>query len=375
VRIALFTPFSPVSGASSVPLRAHLEQMTDLDIRWYYLAKETVDRPCSQRVGTPLSDVQLALDLSARTGVLPGSTAAVRRIADQLEGDLFWILGHYEGVSVAAELLKQGRPVHLTVHDDPIGMFQRSRRYRALTPLMAGLFAKVIRAAKSVDVISKNLRDAYLSRYNVKSFVVYRYVPELPKFPARPTEDSLTIGHIGSLYHAQPFRQFLQACRDYTAAKNRKLKILRIGTSPELDSVAAENPDVFRHAGELDEKEAIARLAQCDFVYAMYPDGKRFERFRRTSMPMKFSTYIQAQRPIFAHTPLDSGLAEFVDRSQVGVVCRSVRPGDIHDCIDKLLQRDISARNFEQLRSELMGREQIEQLRHALSGQPPSSGS
>lgn len=369
MRIALFSSFSPEIGGGSVPLRGHLREMRDFDIHWYYLAPSPVQTERTHYLGMPLSDLQLAADLAARAG-LPGSTAAVRRVVDELQADLFWVVGHYEGVSVAAELLRRGKPVHLTVHDDPVCMFKRSRRYRLLTPLMAGLFSKVITHVKSADVISRNMRDAYLQKYKVESFPVYRYVPALPDVPIRVPESSpktLLVGHIGSIYHPAPFRAFLRACRNIAAEKNRELKVLRVGTSPELDEITCENPSVFENRGELTEDQAIPLLASCDLVYAMYPAGNRFECFRRTSMPMKLSTYIQAQRPIFAHTPADSGLAQVVGQFRIGQVCSSEKVELIRTAIAQLLDSPCKPETFESARQQLMGRQQIDRLRLALS--------
>jgi hypothetical protein len=367
MRIALFTSFSPEIGGGSVPLRDHLEYLSDLNICWYYLAPQTITRENCEWLGKPFSDLQLAADLVARTGFLPGSTTAARHVAQRLEGDLFWVVGHYEGVSVAAELLKLGKCVHLTVHDDPVCMFKRSRRYRPLTPLMERHFSKVVRAVKSVDVISRNLRQAYQKKYGVESFRVYRYVPELPELSEKRDESALVVGHIGSVYHPQPFRIFLKGCQGYAAEMKRSLKVIRIGSSPELDAVAAENPQLFENRGELNEAEAVRALAGCDLVYAMYPAGSRFECFRRTSQPMKLSTYIQAQRPIFAHTPPDSGLAEIVSKFRVGMVCPSDKEDGIRDCLEKFAAMKVGREQFEELREELTGVGQLEELRRALS--------
>jgi hypothetical protein len=116
------------------------------------------------------------------------------------------------------------------------------------------------------------------------------------------------------------------------------------------------------------EDDALPVLATCNFVYAMYPEGFRFPGFRRTSLPIKISTYIQAQRPIFAHTSADSGLAQLVEKEHVGHVCTRYHPDDIRTCVAKLLEMKISRENFEVARKELMGKEQIEQLRKALQG-------
>ena len=228
MRIALFTPFSPDIGGGSVQLRSHLEQLSDLDVEWFYLAAAPVGGEHRHWLGRLLTSGQLAADLSARSGFLPGSTKAVREIAEKLDADLYWIVAHYEGISVAAELLSRGRPVHLTVHDEPLAMLTVSRRFRPLWPLMSHVFSRVIRGARSVDVISTSMRDYFKRKYNVDSFAVYKYLSELPEVRPCLSKEHLTVGHIGKLYHAGPFRQFIIACRNYAAAQKRRLRIVRI---------------------------------------------------------------------------------------------------------------------------------------------------
>src|SRR5713101_2836829 len=181
-----------------------------------------------------------------------------------------------------------------------------------------------------------------------------------------PSKVHLTIGHIGKLYHPGPFRQFILACRDYAANQKRTLKIVRIGACTEMDKVASENLALFESHGELLETDAFPLLSTCDFVYAMYPPGFRFQGFRRTSLPIKLSTYIQAQRPIFAHTPPDSGLAKLVSKHRVGTVCSSNRQSDIQDAVRTLLDLQITGENFDAIRDDLMGPQQLHQLRNAL---------
>ncbi len=61
----------------------------------------------------------------------------------------------------------------------------------------------------------------------------------------------------------------------------------------------------------------------------MYPAGGKYQLFRRTSLPIKVSTYVQAQRPIFAHTPADSTLACVVTKYKLGAVCMAGIENDI----------------------------------------------
>jgi hypothetical protein len=368
MRIALFTPFSPDIGGGSAQLRSHLAQLSDLGVEWYYLSATPVQGDHRHWLGKPLSRRQFAADLSARSGFLPGSTRPARDIASRMDADLYWVVAHYEGISVAAELLRMGRPVHLTVHDEPLAMLIVSRRFRALWPLMSLVFSRVLRGARSVDVTSTGMRDYFKRKYNVDSFALYKYLPELPEVRPGLSEEHLTVGHIGKLYHSGPFRRFILACRNCAAAQKRTLRIVRIGACPEMDRVSSENLAVFESHGELLERDALPVLATCDFVYAMYPPGFRFQGFRRTSLPIKLSTYIEAQRPIFAHTPRDSGLAQLICKYGVGTVCSSSREPDIQQAIQTILAAKISRENFDAIREDLMGPRQLQQLRSVLEG-------
>jgi hypothetical protein len=369
VRIALFTPFSPDIGGGSAQLRSHLRHMSGLDLDWYYLAKNPVSGDPRHYLGPPLTPAQFLSDLSARTGFLLGSKAAVRNLVKQIPADLYWIVAHNEGISVAAELLDLGKKIHLTVHDDPFATWIRSDRYRLFRPLLSRTFPRILRAAQSIDVTSWDMRNLYRQKYGVNCFALYLHVPQLPPSNTVPDPDYLTVGHIGTLYHPEPFRRFIAACKKIAAQKNRRLRFIRIGTSPEIDIIAAQNPGTFEFHPDLTEESAIPLLAQCDFLYAMYPPGRRFELFRKTSLPVKLSTYLQAQRPVFAHTPADSTLARIVGPSNVGKLCTSNQQNDIEQSILELLHAPIPPATFESLRQQLMGPAQVQQLQAALRGE------
>jgi hypothetical protein len=100
----------------------------------------------------------------------------------------------------------------------------------------------------------------------------------------------------------------------------------------------------------------------------MYPSGTRYELFRKTSLPIKLSTYLQAQRPIFAHTPADSTLACVVRKYQVGKICESQEQRKIADDLRALLKQSVPAAHYKHARQELMGRDQLEKLDAALNG-------
>lgn len=370
LRIALFTPYSPEIGGGSAQLRSHLRDLTDLDVRWYYLAPKpaAVVNENWKWIGARLSFGELIADLSARTEVLAGSRSSVREIVRQIDADLFWVVGYYEGISVAAELCAQGKPVHVTIHDDPFGTWRRSQRYRWFQPLLRSTFPDLLRRARSVDVTSWGMRNLYREKYGVACFSVYLHVPGLPALNVARNIAEFTVGHIGTLYRLEPFRRFLEACKRIAAEENCRLRVVRIGHSPELDGLVAANPEMFRSYGDLSEAAAIPLLAACDLQYAMYPAGQRYELFRRTSLPIKLSTYVQAQRPIFAHSPQDSGLARIVGPARVGSVCSSEDESEIYRSIRETLGNSYPLQAFETLRQELMGADQVEQLKIALLG-------
>ncbi len=366
MRIALFTPFSPEIGGGSVQFRSLLPELRDLDIVWFYLAEKPAGSQPAQWLGRPFTTKQLLSDLCLRSGFLPGSTALARAFASRIQADLYWVVAHNEGISLATELCAMGKRVHLTIHDDPVCMFKRSRKYRAFAPLMSRQFSGLLQLVESVDVISPGMRDAYKQRYKLNSFPVYRFVSELPRVSSELAPDTLTVGHIGSVYQAEPFCRFLSACQQVSRRAKRVLKVVRIGSSPDIDQLASANPQVFENCGEQNEEKAIARLASCDFLYAMYPAGRRFQCFRQTSLPMKLSTYIQAQRPIFAHTPSDSSLATIVEKYKIGTVCTSNDESELHNALKALLEKQIPRARFEEVRLDLMGPEPLQQLRATL---------
>ena len=367
MRIALFTPFSPELGGGSGQFRSLLPDLRDRDIEWFYLADHVAPGSDRHQLGSPFTTSQFLRELTCQIGPLHRFTNRVPELTDRMSADLYWVVAHNEGILVADELCARGKRVHLSVHDDPISMFKRSRKYRLFAPLISRKFSKLLKSVESVDVISPFMREAYEREYKRESIAVYRFVPELCPFEFKPGVGTLTVGHIGSVYEHEPFRHFVNACLEYAMENRRNLKIVRIGSSPEVDVEAAKHPEVFENHGEMDERDALPILANCDFLYAMYPASVRFKVFRRLSLPMKLSTYVQAQRPIFAQTPEDSSLAKIVNQYRIGIVCNSDDHTHLRETIGAVLNSQVKREQFELVRSELMGEGQIKKLRIALT--------
>ena len=375
MRIALFTPFSPDIGGGSIQLKGLLPQLAEFDINWYYLASTKAASGVGTWVGPQLMGGPLLQDVSRSSRLwLRGTSGRIREIAARMDADLYWIVAMNEGVLVALELSASGKPVHLTVHDDPVSVFERSTRYRLLSPLMRRSFSQVIRSAKSVDVISHGMRDFYREKFGIESQVVYRYVQGLPRLKEHAiSTDVLRVGHIGIIYNANQFREFVEALRVHGRNLGVPIKLVKIGRSREFEKVQEVYPDLVEDLGELPERAAIEELSKCNFLYSMYPDTLRFEIFRRTSQPMKLSTYIQAQRPIFAHTPVDSTLAAAIRKYRIGAVCTSSDRQGLEVALKAFHQlEEVPRERFEQARTELLGIAQVKDLENTLrhSGMP-----
>ena len=83
-------------------------------------------------------------------------------------------------------------------------------------------------------------------------------------------------------------------------------------------------------------------------------------------LPIKLSSYVAAQRPIFAHAPLDSTLARIVGPWRVGKVCASDDLAALKAQLGEALETAVPRKNFERLRNDLMGLDQVKQLGAAL---------
>jgi hypothetical protein len=88
--------------------------------------------------------------------------------------------------------------------------------------------------------------------------------------------------------------------------------------------------------------------------------------FRQTSFPTKLSTYAQSQRPIFAHTPADSTLADAVTRFQVGLVCAHQGVDAIAKHIEMIQARKICSEDFEVFREKVFGIDNVRRLENLL---------
>lgn len=373
MKIALFTSCHPDIGGGSVHLRNAIEHLTEHEVRWFYLGKEPShfqNTEClgqSRLGGHVIRDLLAALKLWT-LGDFPLRDELIRRV-QSWGAEALWVVAMAEGISAGKTLKSKLRlPLHVTVHDDPARtQAGRSRRYRPFRALFQRSFRDLARMADSIDVISEPMQRHYATDPGVKSIVYFRHLPVLPEI-AETAKDSKVcwLGHIGAVYGPEELATCLKAFGQACSRLGRKAGVRFFGESRfgpgfmERFLPAGSQVDVIATSPE---GEAIARLMECDFVWAMYPFDRASRFFCETSCPTKVSTYLQVQRPIFAQTPAGSTLDTLVKRHRLGIVATQRTVESARESIELLLTGEFPASAFEAAREDLCGYHNVERLR------------
>jgi hypothetical protein len=371
-RVALFSPFSPDLGGGGTNLRSLVPELQSVDVQWFYTAHRTASFPGTTRIGPPIGGGPLWRDLSTATALWLGiATPSLRNVVSALArsgASSLWVVGHNEGVLVARALVRAGARVHLTIQDDvPDGMFRRSRRYRALAALAQPVYESTLRRVASIDVTSDGMQAYYKERLGLSTVVVHPYVARLGEPPESfPPNGEIRVGHVGSIYAPEQWRMFVEVLAAVAKARGVRARMIMIGIAPILRTLASKLGDVVEVVDDLPEHEAIKRLSACHFLYAMYPFEARSEVFRRTSLPTKITTYLQAQRPILVHSPRPSTLLDVVERFGLGVSCTSNTQDAIATAIGGTLDAVRERATYEGARREVYGFDNVERLRACL---------
>src|ERR1019366_2845900 len=114
--------------------------------------------------------------------------------------DLYWIVAANEGLAVTTQLARRTSiPIHLSIHDDPVGTALRSTRYRGFARLISRAFREALRTARSVDVISERMQQQYHNDMGVNARVVRPYIASLgASEPFTAIPGHLTVGFAGT---------------------------------------------------------------------------------------------------------------------------------------------------------------------------------
>jgi glycosyltransferase involved in cell wall biosynthesis len=315
---SLLTPEDRTKIVWLTPSRTRLEGR---DVVW--LRRGSSGRTRSQRR-------LLWLDHTVLAGALADE---VVRIACERSAQALWIVMHGTAVAIAARLARRtSLAMHLTVHDDPAyATALGSRRYLALLPAIEHDFARAIRAAASVDVVSPAMADRYRRRYGVSSVVVHRGMDRAvePSPPYERERWGLRVGILGNTYG---YSQLLILGRAVARAAQElgvpgRLLVVGDGHGARLRRDLNGLVEVD-FTGHIDEDEAVRQLQSCFVLYLNYPFSIRRAVLRRTSFPTKLSTYVQAARPLLVHAPSDSSVTPLGEMSGYATRWETLRPED-----------------------------------------------
>lgn len=356
----LITPFPPNQGGGAVNVKSVIPYFKEVEVEWVYLNNQDLKLEGYTHIGELLMGGSLGKDFKNSLLLWFGiKTKSFKEIVDKIKAiktDVYWVVGYNEGILLARELaLTTNTPVHISLHDDiPYGVFGRSNRYRWLSGIAQQRNTEALRSARSIDVTSDAMRDYYQKTIGVDSVVFHPYVQKLPTVsPATFDANTLTVGHVGTVYTLTELRSFCQGLLEYGQTRGIKVSLVLIGLARKLTSIVEEFPQLIVDLGHLPEPEAIAQLSQCNFLYAMYPFDPKSAIFRQTSFATKLTTCVQAQRPIFAHTLEDSTLAGVVNEYKLGIYCNSLEPSAIAQAIEQMHRYEVSSDGFENARKSL----------------------
>jgi len=163
------------------------------------------------------------------------------------------------------------------------------------------------------------------------------------------------VGHIGTIYSVLEWRAFLQALVAFARRRGLRPKMLMVGLATKFHRIAGEFPGVVELLPDMPEERAVETFSTADVLYAMYPFDPRADVFRRTSLPTKVSTYVRCRRPILAHSPRESSLADVVEAHGIGRVCDTAAVSGIEASLAATLDRAIPPARFEDARDKLYG--------------------
>ncbi len=323
--LILLTDFSPdAGGGDAVILRNFMDPETRRSIVWVTLTpggvsatSPTIDERVVVLKGGPKATVprkrrSLFLDSTTLSWRL---AEEVRKIAQEHRARGIWIVMYGATVPIASHLVKHGElPVVATVHDDPaFGVALRSRRYLVLVPLIERAFAKALKDAAGVEVISRGMMERYKKRYGVIAILGNRVVAPFVAVPAPFSKDGkiLRIGVLGNTYSYSPLRVLGRTVARAADDLGLRGELVFVGLG-HAERLRAELGGLISivSVGHVEEAKAAAVLRGTFLQYLVYPFGWRDRVLRQTSFPCKLATYIMAGRPLLLHASADSTTAE-----------------------------------------------------------------
>lgn len=212
-------------------------------------------------------------------------------------------------------------PLLVNVHDDPVSRLRVKGHPVWFLRWYEKQFAKTLRAARRVGVISDSMGEVYQQRYGVRTTTLYIGVEKEKCLPARcpdPTRQPILIASLGSVNSAENWNLLISAIRRINSQSGgEKFRILHIG---DLNPTLARPPEV-EVTGWLPEEDFLRQLDRADICFLNASFAPEQAEVGLLSFPLKIHSFVQTQRPMLALGPSDSAVVRFVLKHQVGEVC------------------------------------------------------
>ncbi|MDZ7831114.1 MAG: glycosyltransferase [Desulfobacterales bacterium] len=236
---------------------------------------------------------------------------------------------------VAARIL--GVPLLSMVHDDPVNRIRVKNYPSWLVNLYHREFEKTLRTSQSCAVISDYMGEIYQKRYGVKTITLFPGV-EKEKCLAPRTLDSkkspIIIGSVGSINSKRNWNILVESVNLLNQRHGKgKFRILHLGR-PSRDLLITEDVEA---TGWLPEKEFESQLRRIDIGFLNWDFAPEMAETRRTSLPLKITTYIQAQVPMLALGPIDSTVVRYLNDYDCGLACTKPETKSFADQLENLV--------------------------------------
>lgn len=242
-------------------------------------------------------------------------------------------------------------PLFVNIHDDPPNRLRLKNHPAWFLRWYESQFARTLRAAQSVGVISDAMGEVYRERYGVRSTTLYIGVePEkcLEPLLPDPQKQPILIASLGSVNSTENWNLLIAAVKKLNLEHGPgKFRVLHIGNlNPTLPA-----PSEVEVTGWLPQEEFLKQLERVDLCFLNWSFAPELAETGRLSFPLKIHSFLQSQRPFLTLAPQDSSVARFTRDHALGLVCDQPEENELAAAILRLLTEvDLSTKALEGLR-------------------------
>ncbi len=230
-----------------------------------------------------------------------------------------------------------GVDFHAYIFDDYV--YQWTGLYRFLAKLMSSLIFRL-----SAGVIGPNeyICDEYSRRYNINCTLV-RNPCSMEELDA-PVNDrwpdeagKIKIIYTGAIYHANYdcFHNLISAM-NLLQEHAIELHIYTAQTAEQLTTQRIKGERIFIHT-HIPYQQILQEQRRADVLFLPLAFNSPIPEVLRTSAPGKMGEYLASGRPILAHIPADSFVADYMKMKQCSAVADKNDPSDLAAHILKLI--------------------------------------